>query len=373
MSRKPLGIYIHIPFCVRKCPYCGFYSLASGEDEASVQSRLKYAEKLASDIASAGEKYGHDRIVDTVYIGGGTPSVMEPALISKILDAVRTSFTVSGDAEVSMEVNPGTVNSGKLRVYRRAGVNRLSIGCQSLDDGILKNLGRIHTADDFRKTFKEAREAGFDNISCDLMFAVPGHSMEIWKKTVTELTEMGPEHISFYSLQIEEGTPYYSSYKNGELMEIPDGTDRAMYHEALELMKRAGYHQYEISSCARKGYECRHNIKYWTLADYIGIGDSASSYIDGKRITNEPFYEYHENTKEDDMSEYVFTGLRMNRGVSYRNFRERFGLNMWDAFAEAGEEIAAFVSEGYAVDDGESLRLTAKGFDISNKIMALFV
>ena len=374
--KKPLGLYIHIPFCAAKCPYCGFYSKApaAGEHaEKTAEIRRNYVRRIVADIKAAGEKYGEGRAVDTVYIGGGTPSILEPELIGEILETARKSFSVASDAEISMEVNPGTVTWEKLRTYRRAGVNRLSIGCQSLDDKVLKNLGRIHTAAQFRDTFSLAREAGFKNISCDLMFSVPGCTMETWRNTVRELTEMAPEHISFYSLQIEEGTVFYDRYKRGDFDETPDEADRAMYHEAISMLKDAGYSQYEISSAAREGFQCRHNIKYWTLAEYIGIGDSASSYIDGKRITNPPFYEYHENTAADDMIEYVFTGLRMNAGIGLDDFRKRFGCGLFEAFPQGEAELAPFVREGDVLIEDGRLRITEKGFDISNKIMAIFV
>ena len=370
--KKPLGLYIHIPFCAAKCPYCGFYSKppAAGESpEETAGKRREYVKRVIEDT----KELGPGRIVDTVYIGGGTPSILAPELIEDILEAARESFEVCSDAEISIEVNPGTVTGEKLKTYRKAGINRLSIGCQSLDDKVLKDLGRIHTAAQFKETFRLARGAGFENISCDLMFSVPGCTEEIWRETVRELVNMAPEHISFYSLQIEEGTVFYDRYRRGEFDEAPDETDRKMYHEALSILRDAGYVQYEISSAAKPGFQCRHNIKYWTLAEYIGIGDLASSYIDGKRMTNPPFYEYHENTAADDMSEYVFTGLRMNDGIGLDDFRKRFGRGLFEAFPEGKRELAPFVREGDVSMEGGRIKITEKGFDISNKIMAIFV
>ncbi len=374
--KKPLGLYIHIPFCAAKCPYCGFYSKppAAGESpEETAGKRREYVKRVIEDTKELGAKYGPGRVVDTVYIGGGTPSILAPELIEDILGAAQESFEVCPDAEISIEVNPGTVTGEKLKAYRKAGINRLSIGCQSLDDKVLKDLGRIHMAAQFKETFRLAREAGFENISCDLMFSVPGCTGEIWRETVREIVKTAPEHISFYSLQIEEGTVFYDRYRRGEFDEASDEADRKMYHEALSVLRDAGYVQYEISSAAKPGFRCRHNIKYWTLAEYIGIGDSASSYIDGKRITNPPFYEYHENTAADDMSEYVFTGLRMNDGIGLEDFEKRFGRGLFEAFPEGERELAPFVREGDVSMEGGRLKITEKGFDISNKIMAIFV
>lgn len=373
---RTLGIYIHIPFCAAKCPYCGFYSRPpeKGEGPRETAEKIRaYGDRIWADIRLLGKKYAAGRIVDTVYLGGGTPSMMAPDVTAGILTALRESFQVTENAEITIEVNPGTVDERKLAAYRENGINRLSIGCQSLDDRVLEKLGRIHTSDQFRRTFRQARDGGFENISCDLMFSVPGHTMEIWRSTLEELIEMGPEHVSFYSLQIEEGTGYYDLYRRGQIDLTSDETDRAMYHQAISMLKKAGYGQYEISSCAKRGMECRHNIKYWTLAEYLGIGHSAGSYIDGKRITNEPFYEFHENTERDDMSEYIFTGLRMNRGISMEQFRERFGKDFRHAFPDAERELEPFVASGDAVFDKERLRITEKGFDISNRIMAIFV
>ncbi|HIV80321.1 MAG TPA: radical SAM family heme chaperone HemW [Candidatus Avanaerovorax faecigallinarum] len=374
--KKPLGLYIHIPFCAAKCPYCGFYSKAPApgdSPEETAGKRREYVKRVIEDTKELGAKYGPGRIVDTVYIGGGTPSILESELIEDIIEAARESFEICSDAEISIEVNPGTVTGEKLKAYRKDGINRLSIGCQSLDDGVLKNLGRIHTAAQFKETFRLAREAGFENISCDLMFSVPGCTEGIWRETVREIVKTAPEHVSFYSLQIEEGTVFYDRYRRGEFDEVPDEVDRKMYHEALSILREAGYVQYEISSAAKEGFRCRHNIKYWTLAEYIGIGDSASSYIDGKRVTNPPFYEYHENTAADDMSEYVFTGLRMNDGIGLEDFEKRFGCSLFEAFPQGEEELATFVREGDVLAEGGRLKITEKGFDISNKIMAIFV
>ena len=218
-----------------------------------------------------------------------------------------------------------------------------------------------------------AREAGFDNINMDLMFAIPGHTPETWEKTLDEAIALGPEHISFYSLQIEEGTPFYDMYRRGEFDQVPDDIDREMYHLAIKKLKEAGYDHYEISNAARPGRECRHNLKYWSMEDYLGIGPSASSYMKGIRFAEAPFMEFHENTFEDETSEFVFTGLRKTSGIFFDDFRERFGRDFWDVFGDRREELVPYIESGQLVETEEGLRLSDEGFDISNAIMAVFV
>lgn len=366
---KKLGIYIHIPFCLSKCKYCGFYS-HGGSTKAEQEEYLK---SLLDDIEEYGREYGDRYTVDTVFIGGGTPSILPASYIGKILERIRASFCVEDNAEISMESNPATLNRDKLTAYRSYGVNRLSIGLQSMDGGCLKRLGRAHTAEDFLQNFSEARTAGFDNINVDLMFAVPGHTMEIWEDTLSRVIELSPEHISFYSLQIEEGTPFYDMYRRGEFDQISDELDREMYHRAIARLKEAGYEHYEISNCAKPGRECRHNLKYWSMEDYLGIGSTASSYMEGVRFAEAPLMEFHENTIEDDMSEFVFTGLRKTTGIDLHEFKERFGREFWDVYADRRAELEEFFRCGQIVEKDGNLRLTEDGIDISNGIMAVFV
>ena len=366
---KKLGIYIHVPFCLAKCKYCGFYS-QGGATEAE---QREYVESLLSDIEEYGRVYGEEYIVDTVFIGGGTPSILPSPYIGEILDCIRDCFTVEEDAEVSMESNPKTLTYENLLAYRKAGINRLSIGVQSLDDDCLKALGRVHTAADFRRNFIMAREAGFDNINMDLMFAIPGHTMEVWEETLDEAIKLGPEHISFYSLQIEEGTPFYDMYRKGEFDQVPDDIDRDMYHRAIAKLKEAGYEHYEISNACKPGRECRHNLKYWSMEDYLGIGPSASSYMKGVRFAEAPLMEFHENTQEDDMAEFAFTGLRKACGIAFDDFEKRYGRKFWDVFADKREELEPYFSAGQLIETEKGLALSEEGFDISNAIMALFV
>ncbi|NBH60079.1 radical SAM family heme chaperone HemW [Anaerotruncus sp. 80] len=368
-ERQKLGIYIHIPFCLQKCLYCGFYSSGG----SSLAQQEAYIEELLEDIKAYGEVYGQKYLVDTVFFGGGTPSILPASLIGKVMDQLRQCFFLDKEVEITIESNPKTLTKEKLLAYRSFGINRLSIGIQSFDDGILKNLGRAHDSSDAVLSFQMARQCGFDNINLDLMFAVPGHTMEIWEKTLKQAVNLQPAHISFYSLQIEEDTPYYEMFQRGEITEISDEEDRRMYHRAIEVLKEAGYDHYEISNTAKAGKQCRHNLKYWSLADYLGIGSGASSYVEGVRFTEAPFLEFHKNTREDDMCEFVFTGLRKTCGIDLAEFERRFAVAFWEVYADRRKELTAFLESGSLLEDHGRLRLSEAGIDISNQIMAVFV
>lgn len=366
---KTLGIYIHIPFCLSKCNYCGFYSRGG----ASTAEQQLYIESLAGDIKTYSSLYGSRYLVDTVFIGGGTPSILDAAAIGQVLDTLRAHFEIAEDAEITIESNPKTLTEQKLIAYRRAGVNRLSIGLQSFDESCLKTLGRVHTVRDFVENFQMARASGFDNINVDLMFAIPGHTMEIWEDTLGRAIALAPEHISFYSLQIEEETPFYDMFMAEEFDQIPDDVDRDMYHTAIRRFKEAGYEHYEISNCAKPGRQCRHNLKYWSMEDYLGIGSGASSYVDGIRFTQPPLSALHENGFSDDAAEFVFTGLRKTSGISLEEFKERYGRAFWKVFADRRSALSSYFESGQLVEEDGILRLTEEGFDISNAIMAIFV
>lgn len=393
------GIYIHIPFCLRKCYYCDFYSKPI--DDSAL--RKDYARALTCEISFYGAKLGKDFEVDSVFFGGGTPSLMEPELIKMILDSVRADFTLAEDAEITMECNPATLNAEKLTGYRKAGVNRLSIGAQSFDDEILTNLGRLHRSSDVEETVTLARKAGFDNINIDLMFAVPGQTVSIWEDTLKKAIGLNPEHISFYSLEIAEGTPFDTMLREGTIKETAVETDREMYRIAAEEFARAGYNHYEISNAAKAGREAKHNLKYWQFDDYLGIGASAHSFIGGVRFANVADVEdyirvmmrqdmgsvqtlgkstvaaadsidwFHINSTKDSMAEYTFTALRTKGGVNLNEFESKMKVYFWDVYSEERSEFEEFVRGGYAVSDSTHIALTYKGIDISNKIMALFV
>lgn len=373
------GIYIHIPFCVKKCNYCAFLSGPAGPEV-----RQEYVNHLIKEIRLRSREVPE---ADTIYFGGGTPSLLTPEQIGRILEEVRSAFRISEDAEVTLEANPGTLTAESLAGYRAAGINRLSMGVQSMDDRRLRYLGRIHTAEEVRRDVKMAREAGFRNINLDLIFAIPGTGVSDALEDLEAIAALEPEHISFYSLQLEEGTSFFRDFEAGKLREVPDETDREMYHRGIQALREKGYRHYEISNFARPGCESRHNSKYWNMAEYVGLGLGASSYTGHRRTVNETdlkaysetldrgklaFVEVHENSEADDISEAVFTGLRREEGVRYRDVLGS-EATFWEYFREALPEARAYEAGGFLEMDDEGLRLTERGIDISNGIMALFV
>ncbi|MEQ2563406.1 radical SAM family heme chaperone HemW [Ventrimonas sp. CLA-AP-H27] len=417
MNKRELELYIHIPFCARKCAYCDFLSFAAPE-----RVYRDYMDKLLEEICGQGPNFQEYR-VSTIFVGGGTPSILPADLIMELFATLSENFDISPDAEITMEANPGTLTMEKLEVYRQSGVNRLSIGLQSADDKELKYLGRIHSYDSFLKSFQRARQAGFKNINVDLMSALPGQDVHSWKNTLKKVMMLKPEHISAYSLIIEEGTPFYerfgepqgkqSSVVCGEsdadrggalpapktaaeiaaraaVMTLPDlpdeDTDREMYHLTKEMMAAHGYDRYEISNYAKKGYECRHNIGYWTGVEYLGLGLGASSYTYGYRYHNtENLQEYlslnlyeggaaardiEELSLEDKMEEFMFVGLRMMKGVSGSEFLDRFGQNMWNVYGDALKKLE---QQGLIEVDAPMVRLTELGIDVSNVVLSEFL
>ena len=373
-----MELYLHMPFCVRKCAYCDFLSFPTDQETQNL-----YTRRLREDIDAMGKKYG-DIPVDTIFIGGGTPSVPDSALIVGIMEHVRKAFHVAEGAEISMEANPGTVTREKLTDYRRAGINRLSFGLQSANDRELKLLGRIHTWAEFLESFHLARECGFTNINIDLMSALPGQTRESWKDTLKRVTDLNPEHISAYSLIIEDGTPFGEKYGSEEGRKLlPDeDSEREMYHETKRFLRDCGYERSEISNYAKPGRACRHNIGYWTGLPYLGLGLGASSYMDGCRFAvNSDMKQYLEEkpgmftdveklTKKDMEEEFFYVGLRMTAGVSLPEFERRFGVSAKDVYPGLME---MFVEEKAAVFQGDRFVLTDYGLDVSNYIMAQFL
>ena len=373
-----MELYLHMPFCVRKCAYCDFLSFPSG-----AKTQRMYAKRLMEDIGVMGKRYG-EIPVETIFIGGGTPSVPDSGLIVEIMEHVRHAFHVVDGAEISMEANPGTVTREKLTDYRKAGINRLSFGLQSANDRELKLLGRIHTWAEFLESFTLARECGFANLNIDLMSALPGQTCESWKETLSRVTDLDPEHISAYSLIIEEGTPFGERYGSEEGRKLlPDeDSEREMYHETKRFLKDCGYERYEISNYAKPGRECRHNIGYWTGVPYLGLGLGASSYLDGCRFTVNPdmkqyleekpgmFTDIEKLTKKDMEEEFFYVGLRMTAGVSLSEFERRFGISAKEVYPGLME---TFVKEKAARFEGDLFVLTDYGLDVSNYIMAQFL
>lgn len=380
-SRKELELYIHIPFCVRKCAYCDFLSGPAG-----VETIEKYVDKLIEEIYAHGT-YGsfQETAVTTIFFGGGTPSILSGSQMQRIMGSLRVNFSIAEEAEISMEANPGTVTKEKLDAYRQAGINRISFGLQSTNNEELKLLGRIHTWEEFLESYGLARECGFDNINVDLISAIPGQTLESWEESIRKVLTLEPEHISAYSLIIEEGTPFFETYGEGAEGEhlLPSEEDeRKMYRRTEELLEEAGYHRYEISNYAKAGRECRHNLGYWERKNYLGIGLGASSLIDNVRYKNtdelskylmysgdlDKIQEDKEVLSEtEQMEEFVFLGLRMMEGISIQEFEETFGKTLEACY---GENIHRLQNEKLLILEEGYLKLTKKGIDISNYVFA---
>ena len=373
-KKDSLKLYLHIPFCIKKCDYCDFLS---GPATRAGQEAYIYALLREMEAASAVEK----RPVDTVFIGGGTPSVPDCDIMEKLLQGIQKCFCLAQDAEITIEANPGTLTTEKLALYKRYGINRLSIGLQSPKNQELSALGRIHNYEQFLESYYMAREAGFSNINTDLMFAIPGQHYEGWIDNLRTVAELGPEHISAYSLIIEEGTPFFE-----RKLDLPDeDTEYQMYEAVADVLGKYGYQQYEISNYAKEGKSCRHNEGYWTRTDYLGLGLGAASLIGRERFTNtadmQEYLSDSENpekirknrellTKEDEMSEFMFLGLRMTKGVSKDDFQEYFGTAIENIY---GEVLEKYKSQGLLMEKNRRIFLSRAGIHVSNGIMADFL
>ena len=379
MKKKPIELYIHIPFCVKKCDYCDFLSF-----RALSSVHEAYVQQLIREIR-AQSCYCTDCQVVSVFIGGGTPSLLEPSCISQIMETVFSCFQVEPEAEITIEANPGTLLGKKLPVYRQCGINRVSIGLQSADNTELKNLGRIHSFEEFLKSFQSARMAGFTNINIDLMSGIPGQTLESWKNTLKKVTMLKPEHISAYSLIIEEGTPFYESYRAGKLELVSEEMDREMYHWTVDTLAEWGYGQYEISNFAKVGRQSRHNRIYWQAEEYLGMGLGAHSYMDGKRFHNSYDLQKYISakgdtsllredteliTETDALAEFMFLGLRLTEGVSFARFRQRFGKEMDTVY---GKELQELTEMGLLLRDESGVRLSRRGIDVSNAVFERFL
>ena len=382
MNQKELELYIHIPFCVKKCSYCDFLSAPATE-----QTKEAYMAALFAEIGGRAKDY-KDRIVTSVFIGGGTPSLLSADTIRQLMEHIREGFRLAPDAEITMEVNPGTVTAEKLTAFYEAGINRLSIGMQSAQEQELKILGRIHDFDSFCQVYREAVEAGFTNINVDVMSGLPGQTLTSYKDTLEKVLRLEPmpQHISAYSLIVEEGTPFAAMADRGELPLPEEDTERAMYEETIEVLAGYGFHRYEISNYALDGYECRHNVGYWIRRDYLGFGIGAASLIDNVRFQNgrdlnaylaHPLAcreEQQSLTTQEQMEETMFLGLRLIRGVSYPEFARCYGQTLEEVY---GEVISRNVADGLLTvredETGRRLALTGRGLDVSNYVMAQFL
>ncbi|MCM1184520.1 MAG: radical SAM family heme chaperone HemW [Roseburia sp.] len=382
---RKLGLYIHIPFCVQKCVYCDFLSAPATDD-----TRRAYLDALKRELACEADTY-RECEVDTVFFGGGTPSLLEAQALADCIGQLRARYRIARTAEITLEVNPKTVTAKKLAQLRAAGINRLSIGLQSADDKELRMLGRIHTYADFLQTYEWARAAGFDNINIDLISGIPGQTPAAWHATLETVLGLYPEHISAYSLIVEEGTPLYA--RLAEYPSLPDEeSDRQMYWETKRLLAARGYERYEISNYAREGFACRHNQIYWQrgkchTADYVGFGLGATSTVGRRRWRNTAdmgrylmlcgagdtgaLKEERETlTERDAMAEFMLLGLRMTCGVSAGEFHDTFGTT---AEAVYGDVFRKYERYGLLVREGDRIRLTDAGIDVSNQVLAEFL
>jgi len=385
--KRQMGIYIHIPFCAKKCSYCDFLSAPADDDtiKAYIEAMLLEIKASRSEVVVP---------VPTIFFGGGTPSIIDPTYIERIMEAIREQYEVESEAEITIECNPGTVSLKKLLAYKDAGINRISFGLQSTDNIELKSIGRIHTYEQFQNSYEMARRAGFDNINIDLIAALPNQTMASWENTLRKVIDLQPEHISAYSLILEEGTPLYTVIEmertNG-IDRIPcEDNEREMYYLTNEMLKKAGYIHYEISNYSKPGYECRHNLSYWAPDHYISFGIGAASYVNDIRYKNvEDIKEYIEYlteakiidlseiqvevnqlTKENKMEEFMFLGLRRIDGISIKEFFKRFGVRYDSIY---GTLTKKFVEQELLIHTDDRIYLSPRGIDVSNSVMCEFL
>jgi len=374
---KDLGLYIHIPFCRSKCYYCDFNSYENKEYLMG-----PYVDALIKEL----DFYKHKNFyVNSIYFGGGTPSYISVDFMEKIFEKIFSSFAVNPKSEITIEINPGTINREKLLAYKSLGINRLSMGLQSIFDHHLKILGRIHTYREFEENYFLSRDLGFNNINIDLIFAIPFQTYAEWMETLKRIAGLKPEHISCYELKIEEGTPFKKLYDENKL-DLPDeDANRSMYAFAKEFLKEKGYTHYEISNFAVDGFECAHNLIYWGNKEYIGIGAGAHSFIDKKRFHNFydickyidtlnngllPVEDIEEIHYQEEIFETIMLGLRLLKGIDKKVFEHRFGKDIYAFFRH---QIEKLIDQGLIVDDGDFIKLTDRGIDVSNNVIVEFL
>ncbi|TEB14907.1 Oxygen-independent coproporphyrinogen-III oxidase 1 [Pelotomaculum sp. FP] len=376
-----IGLYIHVPFCLKKCRYCDFISYPYSRTAAK-----DYLAALIREIQLYGSFLDEvEKETASLFIGGGTPTCLPMGDLREILGCIRSIFRLTPDCEITVEANPGTIDAGGLYELRRTGVNRLSIGVQSLADGLLKTLGRVHNAAQAGAAVRLARQAGFDNINIDLIYGIPGQTLAVWQETLDRTVAFEPEHVAAYGLQLEEGTPLERSVAIGDMRACPEELELSMYHTAIISLKKSGYHHYEISNFARPGRECVHNLVYWLNLPFLGLGPAAHSCFRGERFANEREPEKYRSrlrrgelrvadretlTVETEMSETMFLGLRLLQGVSLAAFRQRFGRRLEDVYRS---EIKRLTKDGLTEIDGDYLRLTERGLPLANRVFLEFV
>lgn len=363
------SLYVHIPFCIKKCLYCDFNSYSNNELQDI------YTNSLINEIEKINEES-----FETIFVGGGTPTILSLKNLKKILEALSKFHAI----EYTFESNPGTITENNLNLLREYGVNRLSIGLQAWQDHLLTGLGRVHSLHDFLEGYEAARRAGFNNINIDLMFGIPDQGMEDWMESIDKVIEINPEHISCYSLIIEDGTPFKKLYDENKLNIVEEDIERDMYHYAINKLKQAGYLHYEISNFSKIGFECKHNITYWTLEEYLGAGAGAHSFVNNKRFSNfKSLSQYINGVRENNiieectfqrhndlLSEYMFLGLRMMEGISKNHFKMKFGEDIESIYSN---EISGLIQKGLIIENGNKIMLTPMGIDFSNQVFVEFI
>ena len=369
---EELAVYIHMPFCKKKCHYCDFVSFAGMDDWID-----EYIDFLLMEM-NWYKPYLKDYSIKTLFIGGGTPSYVDGKYIKRLIEFIRENYNAENVEEITIEANPGTLNREKLILYKEAGVNRISLGAQSLNDRLLKTIGRIHTSEDVVESIRLIKALGFDNINVDLMFGLPNQTVADCISTLEVVVDLGVEHISYYSLILEENTPISRWYEEGKIKLPDDELDRMMYHEGVKFLKSKGFKHYEISNFCKPGFECKHNLFYWQIRPYMGFGIAAHSNVEKNRFSNyTSFNDYFSSLKEDkapinvaeyidsnmEMAEYMIMGLRLIDGIDKDDFRSRFGKNIEDVY---GHVIDKYVREGLLEENSNNVKFTEKGLDLSN-------
>lgn len=374
-----LGLYIHIPFCVKKCKYCDFNSF-----KLNVGEKRKYLNYLKREMELyKGNLEG--RSIDSVFVGGGTPSILNEEEIKILFQNIKNNFQIKDSAEITMECNPGTLTLNKLKTMKECGVNRLSIGLQAIQNNHLEYIGRVHTYEEFEKNYYQAKEVGFENINIDLMYALPNQSKEDWMESLEKVVKLNPTHISAYSLILEENTELFNMYERHEFKLLDEDTDIEMYEYTINYLKSNGYNQYEISNYAKKGFECKHNILYWKCENYVGLGVSASGFLNKTRYNNLCELDEYKNiihsgkkpieweeklSIKDEIEESIFLGLRMNQGIKFKDFHKKYNFNFEEEYKN---EIDKLKEMKLIEIKDEGMRLTQKGREISNSIFVEFM
>lgn len=374
-----LGLYIHIPFCVKKCKYCDFNSF-----KLNINEKRKYLNSLKREMELYKENL-EDKSIDSIFVGGGTPSILNEEEIKILFQNIKNNFQIKDSAEITMECNPGTLTLNKLKTMKECGVNRLSIGLQAVQNNHLEYIGRVHTYEEFEKNYYQAKEVGFENINVDLMYALPNQSKEDWMESLEKVVKLNPTHISAYSLILEENTELFNMYEKHEFELLDEDTDIEMYEYTISYLKSNGYNQYEISNYAKKGFECKHNILYWKCENYVGLGVSASGFLNETRYNNlceldeyeeiihsgkKPIEWEEKLSIKDEIEESIFLGLRMNEGIKFKDFYEKYNFNFEEEYKN---EIDKLKKMKLIETKDEGMKLTQKGREISNSVFVEFM